>query len=197
MDELNAQYAELVFQLNPSDTNLKENAKRFRNQADETSENVYKQTAEKIENQPIKKKQIKQMYHELAKRIHPDFGTTAEDREYRTYLMAEVNAAYESGDEAKLKEISDNWERDEKIFTDGMNKDLNFKIIKIRDQLSKVSAELLELKNSELYQIKLKADKLHEVGRDLLREMAENLDNQLDVVQQKINKLGRKARQDD
>ncbi len=46
--------------------------------------------------------EMKRLYREVAKRIHPDLASENEERGRREILMAEANHAYENGDESKL-----------------------------------------------------------------------------------------------
>jgi DnaJ-class molecular chaperone len=50
---------------------------------------------------------LKRLYREIAKRIHPDLATDDAERAKRNQLMAEVNRAYADGDEARLRAILD------------------------------------------------------------------------------------------
>jgi len=45
---------------------------------------------------------LKKLYREVAKRVHPDLATEESERQRRHELMAEANRAYAEGDEARL-----------------------------------------------------------------------------------------------
>ena len=48
---------------------------------------------------------IKELYRDLAKRVHPDLSPDADDRERRGALMADINEAYAQADRAALAAI--------------------------------------------------------------------------------------------
>jgi hypothetical protein len=49
--------------------------------------------------------ELKSLYHEAAKRVHPDRSASDSDRSVREGLMIEANLAYEAGDEEALRRI--------------------------------------------------------------------------------------------
>ncbi|MGQ9555648.1 MAG: exonuclease domain-containing protein [Anaerolineae bacterium] len=53
--------------------------------------------------------ELKALYREVAKLVHPDLATDQVERERRTRVMAEANAAYERGDVETLRRILREW----------------------------------------------------------------------------------------
>lgn len=51
--------------------------------------------------------ELKGLFREAAKLIHPDFAVDSEDRARRTRFMADANRAYEAGDAEALQRILD------------------------------------------------------------------------------------------
>lgn len=197
LDELKAEYAELLHKLNPYDKIPQESARKARVQAQGTAETVNASIKKKTQKHINQTEDLKQLYREAAKCVHPDFATSETEREYRTSIMIEVNAAYKAGNEIKLKEIIKQWQSDEKfIKSNHYNAELAhlvLQIMRIRERLNEIGNKISSLKASDLYKIKLKAAKLSKVSRNLLREMAEELDVQIDRMHGKVNELRRKA----
>ncbi len=54
--------------------------------------------------------EARKLYRELARKAHPDLARDEEERKRRDEFIARVNAAYGRGDEALLRELSQEWE---------------------------------------------------------------------------------------
>src|SRR6266446_4914754 len=81
LDEWKARISELQARLNPS-TASKAQAEDAREQARQTYEDAHGETSEIHDFKPSP--ELRMMYREVAKRIHPDFAKDAVDRERRT-----------------------------------------------------------------------------------------------------------------
>lgn len=53
--------------------------------------------------------EARKLYRELARKAHPDLAQDEKERERRDEFIARVNAAYGRGDEAMLRELSEEW----------------------------------------------------------------------------------------
>ncbi len=136
---------------------------------------------------------LKQLYRDVAKRIHPDLATDEKERLRRQELMAQVNQAYENGDEEKIREILQSWENSpESIRGEGVAAELVRIIRKIAQGKQRLNAILMEidlLEKTELYQLKLSVNMAENSGRNLLSEMAAQLDEQILIAQHKLDEL--------
>ncbi|WNZ26204.1 molecular chaperone DnaJ [Leptolyngbya sp. NK1-12] len=139
---------------------------------------------------------LKRLYREVAKQIHPDLVTNEAERLRRQELMAEVNQAYEDGDEEKLRSILHKWESSpESVKGEGIAVELIRVLRQIsqsRDRLRAIEEELNEVQQTELYQLKTQVANAEKLGQDLLQEMAMELDLKIAHAQQKLE--GLKAR---
>ncbi|ALO09630.1 DnaJ-domain-containing proteins 1 [Streptomyces venezuelae] len=54
--------------------------------------------------------EARRLYRELARKAHPDLAREDAERQRREEFITRVNAAYARGDEAQLRELSDEWE---------------------------------------------------------------------------------------
>jgi DnaJ-domain-containing protein 1 len=145
-------------------------------------------------NQDFKPSQeLKKLYREVAKKIHPDLATDDDERQRRQQLMAEANQAYEEGNLEKLQAIVHDWESSpESVKGEG----ISFELIRIirqiaqsRERLKAIQAEIETLEQTELYQLKTKIIEAREFGQDLLADMANELDEQINVAMKKLEQL--------
>ncbi len=137
--------------------------------------------------------ELKKLYREVAKKIHPDLATDDDERRRRQHLMAEANQAYEDGDLEKLQVILHDWQSSpESIKGEG----ISFELIRIirqiaqsRERLKVIQAEIEVLEQTELYQLKTKVIEVKESGKNLLAEMAAQLDTQINNAKKELEKL--------
>lgn len=136
---------------------------------------------------------LKQLYRDVAKCIHPDLATDEKERLRRQELMAQVNQAYENGDEEKIREILQSWENSpESIRGEGVAAELVRTIRKIaqgKQRLNTIFMEIDLLEKTELYQLKSSVNMAEKSGRNLLSEMANQLDEQILIAQHKLDEL--------
>src|SRR3990172_5241544 len=182
LDKIEAQIAEALARLNPKDNKAKERAEKARYQAQESAHatgNIQEQK-ESLKFKPSEN--LKKLYREVAKSIHPDLSTDEEERARRQQLMAEANRAYEEGDEERLEAILRKWESSpESVKGEGTGTDLVRairKIAQVEERLRAIEVEINQLKKSDLYKLKAKAEETEKEGRDLLADMAKQLDEQ-------------------
>jgi len=139
---------------------------------------------------------LKQLYREVAKRIHPDLATDPEERARREQLMALVNQAYESGNEDRLRAILHDWESSpDSVQGEGITADLIRTIRQIAQsqlRLQSIEDKLQQLSQSDLHQLRVKALKLEQLGQDLLSEMAHRFDQEISMAQQQLTELKEK-----
>ena len=182
LDEIEAQIAEAQARRRPSDSKAQEQATRARAQAQESSE-----TARAIaEPRPRPTENLKKLFREAAKCIHPDLATNDTNRERREKLMAAVNLAYENGDEAKLRSILADWESSpDTVEGEGVGAELIRvirKIAQIQRRLAEINWQIDQLRVSDLYQLRAKVNEAENQGRDPLKEMASQVENQIDAA---------------
>jgi hypothetical protein len=179
LDEIEAQIAEAQARRRPSDSEMQEQATRARARAQESSETAKDISVPK----PKPTESLKRLFREVAKRIHPDLAANDTNRERREKLMAEVNLAYENGDEAKLRSILADWESSpDTVGGEGVGAELIRvirKIAQIQKRLTDIDAEIQQLNTSDLYQLRAKAGEAEKQGRDLLKEMGSQVEQQV------------------
>jgi DnaJ-domain-containing protein 1 len=139
---------------------------------------------------------IKQVYRQVAKLIHPDLTTDPQQKIVRQQLMTEANQAYEDGNIDRLREILCSREsRPETIESEGIEAELiriTRKIAQCQERLREIRQEIAEIEQTELYQLQVEASIAREHGKNLLVEMARDLDEQIDNAQEELTKIKEK-----
>ena len=136
---------------------------------------------------------LKKLYRQLAKLVHPDLAPSERERARRTGMMAEANRAYAHGDIARLRALLDEWELSpESVPGDDVGADLVRTIRKI-DQVERrlvvLGSEIADLKHSDLYSLKERADASARSGQDLLEQLAEQLKAEIRKVRGQSTKV--------
>ncbi|HTV60274.1 MAG TPA: J domain-containing protein [Verrucomicrobiae bacterium] len=190
LDEWKARIAERIAQQQPENPRARRAAQEARARSNETKASA----GEKLPEDPkafAASPEMKKLYREVARRVHPDLTSDRADRAKRQNLMAEANQAYERGDEARLKKILTEYEcSPESVTGDGAGAELVRVIRRIsqgRSRLAEIEAELQELLRSDLYQLKLRVDEASQHGRDVLRELKEKVEEQIAQARQRLS----------
>lgn len=130
---------------------------------------------------------LKMRYRDVAKAIHPDLATDDSERSLRTKLMAEANRAYASGDEAGLENILADWKTNPDAFKgDGIAADLVRvirRIAQVKRRLVAIETEIEELQRTDLFELQTQVKSAQAEGRDLLGELAAELDREIIQLQ--------------
>jgi len=186
LDEIEKDIAQEILQLNPNEKN-----RRNFQKAEQKSETTRETVKEKLQQTQKKdfspSEEFKELFHRVAKTVHPDFGTSESDRAFRNKLMARANAAYQCGDKTELEKILGEWKNYDidselpEYQADEINQ-LEKKIAQIRIRLAEIHATLLELKKSELYQLMVKTSQAIRQGQDLLKEIENAVKHQIEVA---------------
>jgi hypothetical protein len=86
--------------------------------------------------------ELKALYRDAAKRIHPDLATDEAEKERRTTLMAALNAAYDAGDPDAIRRILDGESsRPEAITGD----DIGSRLMRVIRKIAQVRGRFTEL----------------------------------------------------
>jgi hypothetical protein len=182
LDDWNAKIAELVAEEDGTDE-ARSAATQARAQAEESHAAAYGEAAKSREFAPSP--ELKSLYREVAKRVHPDLATDDTDRRQRERLMTEANRAYEHGDGEELQRILDEYESSpDSVRGTGVAADLVRvlrQVKQVKDRLAQIEEEIARLGDSDIAMLQAKAEEASRKGRDLLAEMAA-------TVQSRVNK---------
>ena len=195
LDEWRARISELEAQIHPSAASTAQ-AEEAREHARQTFEEAHGGASEAKDFSPSP--ELKRMYREAAKRIHPDLARDPADRERRTRFMAEANRAYETGDGEALQRILDEFQDGADAVTgEGVGTEL-IRIIRqislAKTRLSAIEQELASLRKSEIALLKKQAEEMQQKGRDLLAELAIAVREQIELAKKKHESLLKQER---
>jgi len=198
LDVLDREIARELMRLHPEDK-YRQGFRQAERKA-ETSQDAVNEKVKQPEKKPYRPtEEIKNLYRKVAKIIHPDLATSESERAYRTALMARANAAYKAGDKQALEQILYEWEHggEKSFFTRPElepSDQLDRLIAQIKDRLQELDRRIAGLKKSELYQLMLKVERADREGRDLLGEMAKDLQRKIQAAQELLDSLKQQER---
>jgi hypothetical protein len=149
-----------------------------------------------LEEQPTRRPpdpNLKSLYREIARLVHPDLATDERDRERRERLMRDANLAYEAGDRDWLERILRECKYDAaSVVGIGVGDDL-VRVIRqialVEERITEVERLLREARIGDRYLLMLEVERAEAEGRDLLEEMAEDVDRQIVVAEAQANEL--------
>ncbi len=139
--------------------------------------------------------ELKQLYRQLARRFHPDFGLDADDRSFRTGMMMEINAAYAASDLQRLQELALEPDPQPGQFSDqDMADALLREWQRCKRRMAEIEQELRRLEEHPSAELMRRAQEADAAGRDLLDELAGELRERIaskmvrrDVLQDEID----------
>lgn len=147
---------------------------------------------------------VKKLYRQLCRRFHPDLTQDPAERERRTEIMAAVNVAYSGRTrdvQRSLAELEALAEKDVRAPGEQAGTDeqrlaaLREKLDQIRRRLGQVEREFRELMDSPTMRMSLEVRLAARRGRDLLAEMAADVDKELLPRQAELDFLLAQLRQ--
>ena len=146
---------------------------------------------------------IRKLFRQLAQKIHPDRANDEEERAWRTELMSEANRAYREGDVMTLHDILAQWQASQESGTppppgasssrqrsrDSVSAQLQAQINRLQARIHDISRELNQLLASRLYELYAAARLAEQQGRDLLKEMRDQLELQISAAEAQLQEL--------
>jgi hypothetical protein len=186
LDEWNARLAELKAK-KAETAESKAQAAEARAQAEDSHSAAHGATADIRPFTPSP--ELKKLYREAARRVHPDTAIDEPDRTRRERLMKEVNAAYAVGDEDALRRILAGLDASpDAVQGAGIGAEL-VRVLRqlkqVRDRIAAIRLEVANLAEAEIAKLKAKAELAAIESRDLLSEMAASIQGRMNVAKQR------------
>jgi hypothetical protein len=136
---------------------------------------------------------LKRMFRDIAKAIHPDRAPAGAARDRRHSLMAEANRAYADRDEDRLRLILRVWERSPEAVPgdtpEAAQLRLERRVAELREQVVAVDLELVDLRRSAIAKLKQRADEAAEQGWDLFAEMRRQVKREILTAKYRLTGL--------
>ena len=182
LDEMDALIARVQAGLSPDDTAAQAHAQAAEQQAKASAEE-----AGLIETQPtpppVITPELKLAFRQAAKLMHPDRATTEPERLRRTALMAQVNLAYERGDQKAIEKLVLEYGQDPEAIV-GEDLDARWKkacrrIAQLRRRIGEVQQQMDAMQQTEIFHLKQTIEETEAMGGDPLGELAKQLMQEL------------------
>ena len=126
---------------------------------------------------------LKKLYHEVARKFHPDLTACPQERQHRHQLMIEVNRAYEAGAEERLQDLLSAGAGLASVENNGaMSAEMILlmrQIAEAQQQLASIEADARELTAAEIYKLKLRVENAAALGLDLLDDLVAQVERQI------------------
>jgi len=175
LDEIEAIIAERVAAQAPQDRNAHEVAQEARTKAEESARSAGDVPFEEEIQKPPLSPELKKLYRQVAKAVHPDLAEDESDRKRREDLMARANRAYAEGALDELQKILEEADHSPESVK---GKDPASRLVRVIRQISLVEKRLetieeetAALAHSDLYELRESVLEAEDESRDLLQEM--------------------------
>ena len=150
---------------------------------------------------PERSLDLRNLFREVAKLIHPDFAIDHHDERHRTRLMAQANEAYRRDDAAVLQRMlngydpsTDSWNTDD--VAAALARTLT-QIERAQEDIEILASEIEALGQSEMAQLKERTVQEALKGRDLLAELAAMVKGNIGMAMRRYElDLGRARRKE-
>ncbi len=193
LDEVEAEIALEEAKLCPNDEEAQRKAQEARTKAEESSAHANEVSWQGCNRKYNPPPDVKKTYHKLAKLIHPDLATFIEERERRHTIMAELNRAYENGDEEKMQKLLEDWQHNADLVKGNSIGDDLIRVIRqiaqVKKRLKNLRTELEEFEKTELFQLREKVESEMREGRNLLDQMANRAESHIKKAKRRLEVL--------
>ena len=133
--------------------------------------------------------ELKKMFRDVAKSIHPDLAVAGPEWNRRHSLMAEANRAYAERDADRLRLILHAWQNDPDSIADDEPNATPRRIALLEQELVVIAAEFVELRKSAIYRLKTKIESTRVEGWDLFAEMRLQVKSEVGRAKARFMKL--------
>lgn len=138
------------------------------------------------------KRDIKAIYREIVKEIHPDRSRNDSDEKIRTDVLCKINVAFSEKNIPQMVALYNSWKSDPNSIQE--NEDIGKKLIKIirliyskKIELKTVQDKIGSILKSDLFEFKIQVDRFRKRGIDIMSEMASELDKEIAAKKKIVN----------
>ena len=195
LDTLEVQIAGSIARSHPTDPTARQKAESAWSRAQESAEAMGDVDREHSVPDFAPTEELKALYRQAAKELHPDLTLDEEERERRRRAMAEINRAYEECDEQRIRQILDEWRSSpDHVRGDDTAAQLVRvirEIAQVRKRLDEIKAETQSLALGELHLLMKQVREAAACERDLLAEIAAKLNAQIQHARARLKKVSK------
>ena len=142
---------------------------------------------------------LKRIFRDIAKAVHPDLARDDAARFRRHSLMAEANRAYAERDEDRLRLILGAWERSRESALEDLSEADDERIARrvadLEARLALLNVELAEVNASAIAGLRRKVEEARAQGWDLFAEMTQHVKREIARARARLEKLNRRKPQ--
>lgn len=139
---------------------------------------------------------LKKIFRDVARAVHPDLATTDEARFRRHSLMAEANRAYAEQDEDRLRLILRVWQKSPEAVIgnspEAAEARLARRVAELERQLAEIDLEFAAVRGSAIARLQHKINDTREQGWDLFGEMMLHVKREIARARARLASLGRR-----
>ena len=142
---------------------------------------------------PHTEEKIRKLFHELAKRFHPDLTIDPEEKKYRQEVMTKVNQAYSQRDLKSLQALAEQPDRPAPSSIQSKEDEidtLKTELFRLDGVIAELKASIHHLEESPAMRLVLEGRVQRRNGKDLLTEMESKLNEQVADLQEHLIVLG-------
>ncbi len=140
------------------------------------------QSSNQVTEKHIDVSDLKNVFRGVARRVHPDFAVSEEDRDWRHRLMQRANQAYDEGDEATLRSMLNAFELASQEASDQASPELLAVLTRrsyAKMRIEQLNLEIDRIQDTEMCKLYSKVKQAKRYGRDLLEEMTSTLSKKI------------------
>jgi chromosome segregation ATPase len=145
---------------------------------------------------PADETEIRRLYRQLARRFHPDLAVNELDRARRTETMAAINNAYAARSLTELLALAKTFNVERSTLNVSVEA-LQAELERCQRRLAEIEKELRQLPHRPSVQLSLEVKLARRRGRDLLGELAADVEKKVarktverDMLKAQFNQLG-------
>ncbi len=188
LDELRAQLATVQAAKAPEQPAAQRRAEQARERAEQSASEVPEEKEPEPPARFIPSDALRALFRKVALLVHPDHACSDGDRQRRHELMVEANDAYAAGDESRLREILAGYDPSSPpapaADTTAALAEVLCAIEEARSRLAAIEREIAVIRRGDLYAFMLRVRQAEEEQRDLIAEMADDLDAEIQAAQE-------------
>jgi hypothetical protein len=182
LDEVDALLARVQAGFSPDDAAAQAHAQAAEQQAKASAEEAGLIEARPAP-PPVITQELKLVFRQAAMLMHPDRATNEPERLRRTELMAQVNLAYERGDQQAIEKLVSEYGQDPEAIT---GEDVPSRIVKsirriaqLRRRMDELQQQIDAMQQAEIFHLKQTIDETEAMGGDPLGDLAKQLIQEL------------------
>lgn len=182
-------------EVNEKFSKTREKVNDLENETTESTKDYYRHLEEEEKAPPFDRElqeELKKLFRKLALKFHPDMAKNDKQRKEYHKIFIDISEAYKNGDLETLRKYMKKVEREERMAKETPIE----KLARLKEEyntllgiINKLQEELEVIRTSETYKLKVMVEEAKKEGRDLMQELAENIQREIDENQTILDDL--------